>query len=1168
MRACYCSNSMSLLQNCYVVLVLLAFCKFSVKCSAQDFKEMVRSTDPLTPEAEQQTFKLPHGFEVQLFASEPEIQKPMNMAFDARGRLWVSGSNDYPYANLEQPGDSIRVLEDTDGDGRADKFTTFVDGITIPMGLYPYQDGVIAFTIPNIVFYRDSDGDGKADQQQILYGPFDYSRDTHGLNNAFRRGLDGWIYACHGFNNRSKVSGADGHEIEMQSGNTYRFRIDGSRIEHYTHGQVNPFGMTFDLIGDLYNSDCHTVPITLLLKDGYYPSFGKPHDGLGFVPAVMTHLHGSTAIAGVTQITGNKFPAEFRNHLLVGNVMTSRVHRDRIEYNGSTVKVVEEPDFLTSSDPWFRPVDIQCGPDQAIYIADFYNRIIGHYEIPLDHPERDRTRGRIWRITYSPDDSKPIQPSVTDLSKLTTAELIAALPHANLPQQYRIVGLLSEGTDGQLLKQLKEALKAPTTEQQRIALLWSLFHHQKLSPPEIKYYYQEGDLVTRRHLLKILAETSSWTSEHVTLIQAGLRDEPLVARAAAMAIVVQPQAALIPSLMERQANIPPADQHLQHALKLALRNCLSLENGFGSLRGINLSQSDRKALSEVCLAISTPQAAEFLLTQLEAAVIVQARQNEVVQHVARHLSASSSVRLIKIVQQHLPNQIDLQLKLLHSIIDGYEQSGRTPDGQLKEWADTVIAAVFDEQEAGLSDWTSMGLKNQKPIDWDIEPRSTADGKQDIPFLSSLPAKESATGTLRSKEFVIPESLSFYLCGHLGFPNQTAIPKNYVSLHLADTGKPVQMALAPRNDTAQKIEWNLREFAGQTGYLQVVDGIDLNAYAWLAIAQIEPPLVRLPQTSPKLLENRLRETVLAINKLNLKKYETNCRELATNIGQPISVRYESLRYLLSLDPNAEGIGLLSLFLEGQLSMDQQRQISEYILEADEEVHKQLLKTMPFNLQSLYARQLARFAEGAEVLHTNISQGLISNQVLQSESVMAFVSELEEGQTKEELLKIAAGLPNTNLQLNSLIKERMKSFELASTEQSLGKKLFEKNCANCHSIGGIGKKIGPQLDGIGNRGLARLTEDILAPNRNVDLAFRTRLYLLEDGKVHSGLFRREEGELTVIATSKGEEVSFRASMIESEKVSPVSIMPENWSDAISAQDFNHLLAYLLSQSLSDQ
>ena len=174
------------------LLILLLGAILPVR-AADPFSEYVRSSDPLTPEAELKTFHLPEGFEIQLFAAEPQISKPLNMAFDERGRLWITQSREYPFpVPLDKKGrDEIKILEDTDGDGRADRITTFVDELNIPIGIYPYRGGVIAWSIPNIWYFQDTDGDGKADKREVLYGPFDYSRDTHGNQASFRRGFDG-----------------------------------------------------------------------------------------------------------------------------------------------------------------------------------------------------------------------------------------------------------------------------------------------------------------------------------------------------------------------------------------------------------------------------------------------------------------------------------------------------------------------------------------------------------------------------------------------------------------------------------------------------------------------------------------------------------------------------------------------------------------------------------------------------------------------------------------------------------------------------------------------------------------------------------------------------------------------------------------------------------------
>jgi glucose/arabinose dehydrogenase len=344
-----------------------------------------------SPEAERAALKVPPGFEVQLVASEPEIDKPMNLAFDARGRLWVSHSREYPVAaKLGAGRDRVSILEDTNGDGRADRFTTFADSLNIPIGVLPMRDGAIVYSIPNVYRMFDRNGDGRADERRVLYGPFDYD-DTHGMVNSLLRGYDGWIHAGHGFSNHSTIAGTDGDSISMTSGNTFRFRDDGSRVEQTTWGRVNPFGLFVDRFGYFYSSDSHTKPIYQPIRGAEYPHFGRLPTGIGFGPQMMEHLHGSTAIAGVVLYEADHFPREYRDNFFGGNVVTNRINRNRLVWHGSSPEAVEMEDFVVSADPNFRPVDIELGPDGALYIADFYNPIIGHYEFPLDDPRLYRT---------------------------------------------------------------------------------------------------------------------------------------------------------------------------------------------------------------------------------------------------------------------------------------------------------------------------------------------------------------------------------------------------------------------------------------------------------------------------------------------------------------------------------------------------------------------------------------------------------------------------------------------------------------------------------------------------------------------------------------------------------------------------------------------------------
>mgnify|MGYP003338949535 CR=1 FL=1 len=308
--------------------------------------------------------------------------------------------------------------------------------LDIPIGVLPLGAGdeAIVWSIPNIWKFADTDGDGRADTREVLYGPFDFV-DTHGDQNAFRLGPDGWVYACHGFRNDSKVKvrGRGGVVMELNSGNTYRFRPDGTAIEPVTRGQVNPFGMDVDSLGNAFTADCHSRPVTMLLRGGVYESFGKPHDGLGYAPPMTGHDHGSTGIAGVVAYEdASAFPGEFTGDLFVGNVITNTIHRDRPRWNGSSPWVEAPEDFLTSDDWWFRPVDLRLGPDGALYVADFYNCIIGHYEVDLLHSRRDRERGRVWRVSWRGGGASHGPTGGPDLTRLDIPALVAILASPNL----------------------------------------------------------------------------------------------------------------------------------------------------------------------------------------------------------------------------------------------------------------------------------------------------------------------------------------------------------------------------------------------------------------------------------------------------------------------------------------------------------------------------------------------------------------------------------------------------------------------------------------------------------------------------------------------------------------------------------------------------------------
>ena len=463
----------------------------------------VAPTDALSPAEQRKKFKLPPGFEIQLVASEPDIGQPMNLNFDAAGRLWVTHSVEYPYpakgkgvqprskrfagVGDHPPRDRLTVFSNIGRDGRARKITHFVGGLNIPIGQTPIPHGALVYSIPGIYRCLDTDGDGKADKRELLYGTFG-NIDTHGMSNSYTRWIDGWIYGCHGFSNTSHVKDGSGHITTMRSGNAYRFKEDGSRFEQWTWGQTNPFGLTFDPLGNLYSADCHSQPLYQLLRGASYPGIAASHrdDALPFGPTMISHNHGSTGICGPAFYAADHFPPAFRNCFFLCNPVTGRVHHDKLKIVGSTVLADTQPDFIRCDDPWFRPVDAKVGPDGALYIADFYNAIIGHYEVPLEHPKRDRTHGRIWRIVYTGERGGVSPPVLADLTRLSPKQLVDKLKDKNLVVRTLATNELIDRFGRKAIEPVQTVLRTSTSPEQRAHGLWVLARLGALDAATVK----------------------------------------------------------------------------------------------------------------------------------------------------------------------------------------------------------------------------------------------------------------------------------------------------------------------------------------------------------------------------------------------------------------------------------------------------------------------------------------------------------------------------------------------------------------------------------------------------------------------------------------------------------------------------------------------------------
>ena len=723
----------------------------------------IASTPHLTPEQERAKIHLPPGFELQLVASEPDIHKPMNIAFDQRGRLWLTDSVEYPFpVPDDKPGrDRILILDDFAPNGKARKITTFADGLNIPIGILPYQDGCIAWSIPNVWRFHDTDGDGKADKREVLFGPFGH-RDTHGDINSFTMGYDGWMYACHGYLNSSTIKGTDGQELFMNSGNTFRIKLDGSHCEAFTRGQVNPFGLAWDPLGNLYSADCHSMPITQLLQGAYYQSFGKPNDGLGFAPHMIDfEQNHSTALCGLVYYDADQFPQEYRGQMFMGDVVLNRINSYKIKHNGSS-PVATFGKFITSEDPWFRPNFITLGPDGAIYMCDFYNRIIGHYEVPLTHPGRDRTSGRIWRIVWRgmKDNAPPPKRPYDDLRKESVEKLTELIGHANITVRMQAMHeLAARGPE------VAEAMTAAATRDsnwhRKVHALWVLHRVEKLDDETLSHAMNDAEAGVRVHAARILAERKEINdSQRQWLIQKLKDSDPLVKRCAVAALGRHPDArSALPVLLDLE--IGDKDNHLAQVAKMALRDHVKA-GLFWKLKPADFPGHVNQ-LVEAIYGAPSAEAADYLLTLRPTIVTVRDAE-----FIARNGGDKAVAEMIK--KSHVnPRNLAGQLERFRATQRGMQARGAALPREALDWAvklcDSLLASpIGDLTKAGAEIASSLRLGSKqeallkiardakKPDDVHVAALTALvaiDPAKHLGLLGSIVRDRNASGALRS-----------------------------------------------------------------------------------------------------------------------------------------------------------------------------------------------------------------------------------------------------------------------------------------------------------------------------------------------------------------------------------------------------------------------------------
>lgn len=455
-------------------------------------------SSPVPPLKSQPTpeFEVAPGFEVKLFAENPHLAKPIQMNFDPKGRLWIASSAIYPQI---QPGqvadDKILVVEDTDGDGVADKSTVFADGLLIPTGVEPGDGGVYVGQSTELLHFKDTDGDGKADQKRVVLSGFG-TEDTHHILHTLRWGHDGQLYMNQSIYIHTHAETPHG-VTRLNSGGVLALRPPTMELGIFLKGFCNPWGHHFDEYGQSFVTDgAGFQGINHGVQGATYFTYAAMRREL---PSISPGNY--PKFCGLEVISSEQFPADWQGSVITADFRAHRIVRFAITEQGSTFAAKEMPDLLRTTNVTFRPIDVKLGPDGALYIADWSNPIIQHGEVDFRDPRRDHEHGRVWRV------SRKDQPLVqkTDLTKLANTNLLDLLIQPNGFRKQQARRVLTERPAKSVLADLNVWKEKHTEEKSLLEALWIYQSFNQVEPALLRKLLTAKDANVRSAATRVLA---------------------------------------------------------------------------------------------------------------------------------------------------------------------------------------------------------------------------------------------------------------------------------------------------------------------------------------------------------------------------------------------------------------------------------------------------------------------------------------------------------------------------------------------------------------------------------------------------------------------------------------------------------------------------------------
>lgn len=1180
---------------------------------------------PLTPEEERATFSLPPGFEIELVANEsPGIGKFVTIAFDQQGRMWSMTALEYPVDANENPEaakalyasiakDKVVVFDKPFGPGPRQP-RVFAEGLAIPLGILPYKNGVYVQHSPNIEFLSDTDGDGKADKKEIILSGFGY-QDSHLFPHQFTRAPGNWIWMAQGAFNYGKVKTTRGVEQQFDQTRMAKFRYDGSDFDITSQGPCNIWGLVLKANGEAFIQEANDYGYPMMQFHEYanYPgcSDAQMKSYAPIYPGTAPDFQmGGTGLSGLALSDTNHWPHPYDNTFFIANPITRKIQAIRLHEDGPRYRLEKQPDFVLSSDEFFRPVAITVGPDGCLYIVDWYNKIISHNEVPRNHPERDKTRGRIWRVKHK--DVKPFE--VPDFTKLSENQLLGKLSDNSLYQTHLAWQAI---TDRQLTSLVAPLRKLATGG--NVPALWALEGLRSADSPTLEKMAHDSDRNVRREAIRAIGEALPSHDALFLLNTIAGRDEfdPEVRaqtiRSAGLHVAGVPICAAfaLPPITQptgvsthngkpikiREAYEREFQRYLVRLMfeRHRVETAKFVASAFQTSDEIDLQKKRHgvgnaweqpkfaEGLLLACLALEPKTAASKVALLLPA--------------VRRPPTDEELLRLAQFPEE--PNVPEALRKLLSSV-DSLEALIRVRN-KLDASAITPLLTDVARQL-----WSADEKARQLAIQLVTAFRLTAfendlvgalqkpDSAQQITTLKALReigtsqdellsslakstndrnVRQEAILTLASSKSDRAPALIVDL-----WPGMNALQRR-LSLERITSSKGGATALLASIKSGAFPKSDLESATLDKLNTVLPDNADLKQLLSELTAKFQPVL-RLDGNNDSYLDT----DITLDGPFTVETWIKLAPGIDNNdgiLGAPgqLDLNFFDARFRVWAGPAADVLiakkkSVADAWTHIAVTRDASSKLCIYI---NGELDNSDTKTFSPKLEHLKVGWSAP-AKGTDGW---LSEFRVWNRARSAEEIRADFDHSFEGQTADGLTHCFTGANWPNLHGSARIEKvedspallkpdeaklqsekfaRFQTLAQKPGDTAHGKSVFNTTCQTCHTVAGQGGQIGPVLNGAGAMGTEALLRAILTPNAAMEAGYRTFRVELKDGDVLDGFLVSQDNDAIVLRQPNAQDRRIPQDDVRRAGFTKLSMMPEGLLDSLPEKDAADLLAYL--------